>query len=110
MYGNNIYNTYGSPNNNGVKQVLLDALDKAMNKGIDLMGKNPNEDIYRVWEEYVKSTLDLTTQYGKMIGLSIMSDYLSFKLNIIGFSPFEKIKYTVERLMIYYRQIGMSNF
>lgn len=95
---------------NNIKQVLLDTIYRVINHGIELMGKNPNKRLYDVWEDYVRNILEITNEWYKINSFSIMGDYISFKILIIGLSPFEKIKHTIERLIFYYRIIGTHSY
>ncbi|WP_409968523.1 hypothetical protein RFF05_00605 [Bengtsoniella intestinalis] len=93
--------------NNTINKVLLDTLDKVMDKGLDMMGKNPTEDYYKIWDEYVKGILDIIVEQNREQGYLILSDYLSFRITIISCSTFDKFKFTIQRLIEYYKQIAM---
>lgn len=93
---------------NSMKQMHLNSLNSVMDRGLDIMGNNPSNELFNVWQDYAKSVLQTIADYTK--DYSLMNDYLGFIITIFNFSPFDKFKLTIERLMQYYRFIGNLNY
>jgi hypothetical protein len=94
--------------NNSIKQNHLEYLSSVMDKGIELMERNPTNETFVIWHDYVKNTLqNIAYAIGNQ---ELLQDYLNFMMNIMYLSPFEKFKMTIRKLLEYYRFIRDSNY
>jgi len=79
-----------------------------MDKGIELMADHPSNDIFDVWKDFAKITLQ---SYANLTGdYSLINDYLQFIISIYHLQPFDKFKLTVKKMMDYYRHLVAQNY
>lgn len=84
---NQYYNNYA-----GDKNIIFNVVER----GITLMRDSLDEDLYRAWQEYAKTSVKL---YSERKGIFIYNDYLSFISSIFHKRPYQKLKDSLDYLL-----------
>lgn len=91
------YNSYNGYNNyNNYDNFASKSLFEVIDRGINLMSKNVDNNLLQAWQDYVMSVLNMISN---RYGLNIYTNYLQFRLSIMNLPPYEQLKLSIQELL-----------
>ena len=79
------------------------ALFDVIQKGIDLMRNDLQENVFNAWQEYAKTVVKI---YSQSRDMNIYIGYLNFILSIIGLSPYDRLRVSLDYLINIAKRTG----
>lgn len=79
------------------------ALFDVIQKGIDLMRNDLQENVFNAWQEYAKTVVKI---YSQSRGMNIYIGYLNFILSIIELSPYDRLRVSLDYLINIAKRTG----
>ena len=81
----------------------IKALFDVIQKGIDLLKKDLQENSFNTWQEYAKTVVKI---YSQSRDVNIYIGYLNFILSIIGLSPYDRLRVSLDYLINIAKRTG----
>lgn len=91
VYNQMFYSNYNNHDNFASKS-LFEVIDR----GINLMSTNVDNNLLQAWQDYAMSVLNMISN---RYGLSVYSYYLQFRLSITHLTPYEQLKLSIQELL-----------
>ena len=79
------------------------ALFDVIQKGIDLMRNDLQENVFNAWQEYAKTVVKI---YSQSRDMNIYIGYLNFILSIIELSPYDRLRVSLDYLINIAKRTG----